>query len=56
MTDKLREAFDRIILTPVIYDEVTNFKNVSSYPFEKRKNVFPAFDIPDDIPLYSDPK
>ena len=26
----------------MIYDEVTNFKDVSSYPFEKRKNTLSA--------------
>ena len=32
-------AKDRIMLTPVIYDEDTNFKDAKSYPFEKRKNT-----------------
>ena len=27
------------MITPVIYDEISNFKDATSYPFEKRKNT-----------------
>ena len=29
-------------MTPIIYDEISNFKDASSYPFEKRKNTLIA--------------
>ena len=35
----ITEALKTIILTPVIYDEVTNFKDANSYPYEKRKYI-----------------
>ena len=35
----ITRALNKIILTPVIYDEVTHFKDAISYPFEKRKNT-----------------
>ena len=35
----ITSALRKIILTPVIYDEVTHFKDATSYPFEKRKNT-----------------
>ena len=38
----LTEARDAVIVTPIIYDEISNFKNSTSYPFEKRKNTLIA--------------
>ena len=35
----LTEARDAVIITPIIYDEITNFKDAVSYPYEKRKNT-----------------
>ena len=35
----LAEARKKVIVTPVIYDEISNFKDAESYPFEKRKNT-----------------
>ena len=35
----ITEALKTIILTPVIYDEVTNFNDTNSYPYEKWKNI-----------------
>ena len=35
----LTKARDAIIMTPIIYDEVTRFEDAESYPFEKRKNT-----------------
>ena len=34
----LTEALEKVIITPVIYDEISNFKDARAYPFEKRKN------------------
>ena len=39
INSNITSALQTSILTPIIYDEVTNFKDATSYPFEKRKNT-----------------
>ena len=55
---QLEIARKKVIVTPVIYDEISNFKDAFSYPFENRKNTLmsninenpysdePLFDVP----------
>ena len=35
-------------MTPIIYDEVTHFKDANSYPFEKRKNILIGNKLPNN--------
>ena len=46
--NEIKLARQKVILNPVIYDEVTNFKDATSYPFEKRKNLLPTVIVPKD--------